>query len=212
MIVNVSKDGGTTFGRDHFICECRNVRGQYDPLTEVVPGTGAVYAVFMNDFDDQFSKSLDHGRTWSRPVPIYGQVAWGDKPNLGTSADGRDVYVGFNGPTDGDSYMAVSHDAGRTWTQVKVTDGERYYFAYGAEVLPGGTAVLSEVSFTYSGPKKSAEGDMKVHVFRSTVAARHGRTQCSTRSLAAPTARPPGATPTSGTAVRRSRRMPTAIW
>lgn len=40
MIVNVSKDGGTTFGRDHFICECRNVRGQYDPLIEVVPGTG----------------------------------------------------------------------------------------------------------------------------------------------------------------------------
>ena len=168
MILHVSRNGGKTFGPDRFICECRNVQGQWDPLVEVVPDTGAVYAVFMNDFDIQFSKSLDHGRTWSTPAPIYGNVAWGDKPNMGTSADGRDVYVGFNGPTGGDSYVAVSHDAGGTWTQVRTVSTKRYYFAYGAAVLSDGTALLSEISFSYSGPAQTAEGPIQVHVLRST--------------------------------------------
>ena len=168
MILHVSTNGGKTFGPDRFICECRNVQGQWDPLIEVVPDTGAVYAVFMNDFDIHFSKSLDHGKKWSTPVPIYGNVAWGDKPNMGTSSDGRDVYVGFNGPTGGDNYAAVSHDAGATWTQVRTVSSKRYYFAYGAAVLSDGTALLSEISFSYSGPAQTAEGNMQVHVLRST--------------------------------------------
>ena len=168
MILHVSRNGGKTFGRDRFICECRNVQGQYDPLIEVVPDSGAVYAVFMNDFDIQFSKSLDHGRTWSTPVPIYGHVAWGDKPNMAVSADGQDVYVPFNGPTSGDNYVAVSHDAGETWTQVRTSDTRRYYFAYGGYVGPDGTVTLSEITFSYSGPAQSAEGPIQIHALTST--------------------------------------------
>ncbi len=103
----------------------------------------------------------------STPVPIYGNVAWGDKPNMGTSSDGRDVYVGFNAPTGGDSFAAVSHDAGETWTQVTAST-KRYYFAYGTAVLPDGTALISEISFSYSGPARAAEGPIQVHVLRST--------------------------------------------
>jgi Neuraminidase (sialidase) len=167
MILHVSDDGGKTWDAERYLCTCRRVQGQHDPLIEVVPETGDVYAVWMNDFDIQFSKSDDHGRTWSTPVPVYGHVAWGDKPNFGTSANGRDVYVHYNGPTDGDVHAAFSHDAGETWAQVRVTDNRRYNFAYGTAVLPDGRAVSSQISFTYSGPAAAAEGVVKVHVYAS---------------------------------------------
>ncbi len=168
MILNVSKDDGKTFGKDRFLCRCRNVKGQYDPLIEVVPQTGAVYAVWMNDYRISFSTSTDHGRTWSKPVPVHPAVNWGDKPILTSSGDGQDVYVSFNGPTHGDPWIAVSHDAGATWTAVRVTEGPRYYFEYGGAVLPDGTVVFSDISFSYTGPKDTAEGPILIHVLRST--------------------------------------------
>jgi hypothetical protein len=168
MIVNVSKDGGKTFGPDAFLCICRNTNGQFDPLIEVVRNTGAVYASWMNDSDIMFSRSLDHGATWSTPVGVFGNVSWGDKPQITTSADGSDVYISFNGPTDGDPWIATSHDSGATWTQTKVTDSKRYYFEYGSAVVPNNTTIVfSEISFTYSGPGAAAEGPVLIHVFRS---------------------------------------------
>jgi hypothetical protein len=167
MILHVSKDGGRTWGADSYLCTCRKVQGQHDPLIEVVPATGDVYAVWMNDFDIQFSKSGDHGKAWSTPVPVYGNVAWGDKPNFGTSADGQDVYVLFNGPTGGDVHAAISHDAGETWSQVRVTNDERYHFAYGTAVLPDGRVLSTQNSFTYSGPAGAAEGVVLQHVYSS---------------------------------------------
>lgn len=167
MIVHVSADGGATWGPERYLCACRRVQGQFDPLIEVVPETGAVYAVWMNDFDIQFSRSLDHGATWSPPVPVYGKVAWGDKPNLGVSDDGRHVYVLFNGPTIGDVHAAVSHDGGATWSQVRVTNSERYFFNYGVGVLPDGRVVSSQISFTYSGPGGAAVGQVWIHALAS---------------------------------------------
>jgi hypothetical protein len=167
MILHVSNNGGRTWARERYLCTCRTVQGQHDPLIEVVPQTGEVYAVWMNDFDIQFSKSDDHGTTWSTPVPVYGRVAWGDKPNFATSPDGQDVYVLFNGPTNGDVYAAYSHDAGETWSQVRVTNSERYYFAYGTAVLPDGRVVSTQNSFTYSGPAAAAEGVVNQHVLAS---------------------------------------------
>jgi len=167
MILRVSKDGGKTWGAERYLCACRRVHGQHDPLIEVVPQTGEVYAVWMNDFDIHFSKSPDHGKTWSTPVPVYGNVAWGDKPNFATSADGQDVYVLYNGPTGGDVHAAISHDAGDTWEQVRVTNDERYHFAYGTAVLPDGRVVSTQNSFTYSGPASAAEGPVLQHVYSS---------------------------------------------
>jgi hypothetical protein len=167
MILHVSDDGGRTWEAERYLCACRRVHGQHDPLIEVVPETGAVYAVWMNDFNIHFAKSADHGKTWSTPVPVYGNVAWGDKPNFATSADGQDVYILYNGPTGGDIHAAISHDAGETWEQVRVTDDERYHFSYGTAVLPDGRALSSQISFTYSGPAAAAEGVVQVEVFAS---------------------------------------------
>ena len=167
MILHVSNDGGRTWRPERFLCPCEGVGGQFDPLLEVVPENGDLYAVWMNGFKIQFSRSSDHGRSWSDPVLIHPDVQWGDKPNMAVSADGRDVYVLFNGPSGGDVHAASSHDGGRTWDTVRITNGDRYFYDYGGAVLPDGRAVFSHISFTYSGPGDEAEGTTQIHVFAS---------------------------------------------
>ncbi len=167
MILHVSRDGGRTWRPERYLCRCKGWHGQFDPLIEVVPDTGDVVAVWMNGFKIHFSRSSDHGRTWSRPVWIHPGVRWGDKPNLALSDDGLDVYVQFNGPSGGDNYVAMSHDAGGTWTSERLTDSPRYYFDYGGAVLSDGRVVFSQISFSYTGPGHAAEGTMQIHVFVS---------------------------------------------
>ena len=53
-----------------------------------------VYATWMNDYDMMFSKSPDHGRTWTAPIEVSG-TAWGDKPWIGVSPSGTDVYIAY---------------------------------------------------------------------------------------------------------------------
>ena len=168
MILHVSKDGGRTFGKERYLCPCKGVKGQYDPLIEVVPETGAVYAAWMNNFQIHFSRSGTHGRTWTEPVHVHPAVRWGDKPILATSDDGRDVYIAFNGPSAGDSHVSSSHDGGDTWSHTRTGQSERYYFAYGGHVGPDGTVVFTEISFSYTGPGDEAEGPIQIHVIRST--------------------------------------------
>ena len=167
MILHVSDDGGATWQPERFLCRCKGIGGQFDPLIGVVPDTGEVVAVWMNGFKIQFARSTDHGETWSKPTWIHPDVKWGDKPNLAISDDGQDVYVQFNGPTGGDAYASASHDGGATWSTTKITESDRYYFDYGGAVLPNGVVVFSQISFTYSGPDDAAEGVQRIHVFRS---------------------------------------------
>jgi hypothetical protein len=157
----VSKDGGTTFGMQQPVCLCLGSKAQYDPTIEVVPNTGAVYSAFLNadrhnGFSTVFTKSTDHGKTWSDPVHVYGNVSWTDKPEIATSASGKDVYVSWNGPQGGDLYVGQSHDYGKTWTQQKLSDDKRYYYAYDARVLSDGAVVFSESSIQYAGLKNVA--------------------------------------------------------
>jgi hypothetical protein len=168
IVLRRSSDGGATWMADQFLCECRGQKGQFDPIVEVVPNTGHVYAVWMNDFDVYFSKSTNNGATWTTPVKTYGKVSWNDKPILAVSDDGQHVYVAWNGPSGGDPYVAQSHDAGGTWTQTKVVDSTRYYFAFDGDVLPNGTVVFSQSSISYTGPGASPEGQVQVHAIRST--------------------------------------------
>jgi hypothetical protein len=126
------------------LCLCLGVKAQYDPVIQVVPDTGAVYAAMLNGdrhngFSTSFTKSTDHGRTWSAPVHVFGNVSWTDKPEVVTSASGKDVYVSWNGPEGGDLYVGQSHDYGATWTQQKLSDYKRYYYAYDGRVLADGT-------------------------------------------------------------------------
>jgi hypothetical protein len=166
-----SSDGGATFGGQTTLCLCLGSKAQYDPTIEVVPNTGAVYSVFLNGdrhngFSTVFTKSTDHGATWSAPVHVYGNVSWTDKPEVATSASGKDVYVSWNGPQGGDLYVGQSHDYGATWTQQKLTDSKRYYYAYDARVLSDGTVVFSESSLQYSG-STTVEGEVWHHAIVS---------------------------------------------
>jgi len=166
IAIEISSDNGQTWTEGEPLCACKG-SGQFDPIIEVVPDTGHVYALWMNGFNVVFQKSTDHGASWSAPVPTWGQVSWNDKPVLATSDDGRDVYVSWNGPTGGDPWVARSHDFGATWSQTKLVNGQRYFFAFDAEVTPDGTVVLSESSFDYSGPAASAIGQVTHHAFIS---------------------------------------------
>jgi hypothetical protein len=165
--LEVSSDGGATWSPGRPLCACKG-SGQFDPIIEVVPHTGHVYALYMNGFNVVFVKSTDHGQTWSTPAPTWGKVSWNDKPVLAMSDDGQDVYVSWNGPNGGDPWVAQSHDAGATWTQTKLVNGPRYFFAYDGDVLANGTVVLSESSILYGGQGSAPEGVVQHHVFVST--------------------------------------------
>jgi hypothetical protein len=167
IALRVSSDGGATFGSARPLCACKG-SGQFDPIVEVVPNTGHVYSLYMNGYNVVFQKSTNRGQTWSAPVKTYGNVSWNDKPVMTTSADGQHVYVSWNGPQSGDPYVAVSHDAGQTWTQTQLVNGPRYFFAYDATTLPNGTVVLSQSSISYSGQGGAAVGPYQHHVFVST--------------------------------------------
>jgi hypothetical protein len=145
----ISQDGGATWSPSRPLCACKG-SGQFDPIIEVVPDTGDVYSLFMIGFNIWFTKSTDHGGTWTAPAKIYGNVAWNDKPVIAVSDDGQDVYASFNGPTGGDPWVAQSHDAGATWTQAKLIDSGRYVFAFDADVASDGTVYFSESSLLYS--------------------------------------------------------------
>ena len=166
IVLEISNDNGVTWSNGVPLCACKG-EGQYDPIVEVVPNTGHVYALWMNGFNVVFQKSTNHGASWSAPVPTWGQVSWNDKPVLATSDDGRDVYVSWNGPTGGDPWVAQSHNFGATWSQTKVVDSRRYFFAMDADVLSDGTAIFSESSLDYSGPAASAVGQVQHHAFIS---------------------------------------------
>ncbi len=171
LVLTRSTDGGTSWGSQDPLCICLGAGAQYDPTIEVVPNTGAVYSVFLNAdragaFSAAFMKSTDHGATWTAPVHVYGSVAWTDKPEVATDASGKDIYVSWNGPQGGDLYVGQSHDFGATWTQQKLTDTKRYYYAYDARVLGDGTVVFAESSLLYSG-QTSISGEVWHHAIIS---------------------------------------------
>jgi hypothetical protein len=169
IALEISADGGATWSNPKPLCACKG-SGQFDPIIEVVPSNGHVYAVYMNGFNIMFTKSTNHGQTWSEPVKTYGNVSWNDKPVVAMSDNGQHVFISFNGPTGGDPWVTQSHDAGATWTQTKLVDSDRYFFAFDADVAPNGTVYFGESSILYGGGGNKGttpSGQIDQHAFIS---------------------------------------------
>jgi hypothetical protein len=163
IIIRSSSDAGVSWGPDHFLCVCKNVKAQNDPVLAVTTA-GIVYAVWMNDYNPgvMFAKSSDHGLTWTTPIAVKGSgLSFTDKPWITLSPDGKDIYVAFNAS---DSYVVASHDFGATFgARIKTNTDSRYYFAEGGAVAPNGTVYFAE-----SAENQSATGSVQLVVLRST--------------------------------------------
>ncbi|MDH4112090.1 MAG: glycoside hydrolase [Actinomycetota bacterium] len=167
MMLERSRDGGKTWSKARPVCRCKGTPWQADPIIEVAPDTGSVYAIWMDTWNVVFSRSDDHGRTWTDPVSTKGTTPWNDKPALVVSDDGQDVWVTWNGPSGGDPFVARSNDGGATWRRRRVVSSDRYYFAYDGDVTSDGTVVLAQSSISYSGPGGTPRGVVKHHALVS---------------------------------------------
>ncbi len=171
LILKVSKDGGRSFGADQFLCPCPGISGQNDPQISVARD-GTVYAAWLNDYVPGvvFSKSSNHGRSWTKPIALKTPaISFGDKPALAISSSGRDVYVAWNAS---DSYISVSHNFGASFAApIKTNADSRYWYAYAGAVAPNGTVIFSETNYT-----QSSLGPVRVDAIRSTDGGKHWRT------------------------------------
>jgi len=178
VYVRVSSNNGASWGPETYICPCPNVNQfQYDPVVKVA-SNGVVYATWMNRYDMVFSKSSDHGATWTAPIEVSGQP-WGDKPWIGVSPSGQDVYIAYE--TTADVWVAASHNAGASFAPaVKLNnDSGRYRYPNGLEVLPNGTALLSASSYPGS---QTQSGAVDIEIWRTT----NGGTSWARTILATP--------------------------
>jgi hypothetical protein len=164
MQIRISSDGGQTWAPEKPICTCTGVAGQWDPVLATA-SSGAVYGTWMNSNTIVFSKSTDHGVTWTTPLRVSGK-SWADKPWMGTSANGNDVYVAYESRSQ--LFLTSSHNAGASWsTPVAVnTDTSVYRYPNGFVVLANGTAVLSDSK--YSGGSVKTSGPVEIEVSRTT--------------------------------------------
>ena len=173
IIFRRSFDGGATWKGDQFLTPLR--KSHNDPQIEVARG-GTIYAAWLNDYVPgvKFIKSADQGHTWTAPITITTKSTkpnWSDKPVLAVSADGRDVYIAFNAS---DSYVAVSHDYGATFSQpIRTSSDKRYWFHTGGAVAPDGSVyfAVTDYSLDYT-------GDAHINVLKSS---NRGATWTTTR-------------------------------
>jgi hypothetical protein len=163
--VRASSDGGTAWGPLVFVCgiACKNVGWQFDPQFAVA-SDGTVYAAWLNTFNPGtvLSKSFDHGKTWTTPVTMNGDLSYNDKPTLVISPSGKDVYLTFDDKSD--DYSVSSHDYGATFSAPIQTNSDAYeYLSYGGTITSTGA-----VYFAQTGEPKSGVGDEPVSLVRST--------------------------------------------
>lgn len=147
LVYRVSPDNGDTWGPAMHLCKCKGQGWQADPQVEVADD-GTVGALILAGWRTWFTKSNDHGQTWSEPVDVVPpKFNWSDHGFLTMSDDGQDVYVAFN---KGASYVVASHDGGATWGDPVQTNTDkpwtRYYYHYKGVVLSDDTVVISATS------------------------------------------------------------------
>ncbi len=165
MVVQASPDGGATWGDPVYVCKCPHTQTQFDPSI-LVTSRGVIYATWLSDGNTVFSKSSDHGLSWSKPIGLSPN-RWTDHGWVGASANGRDVYVMW---AQGDAWETHSHDFGATWsTPVRVTDNKQYfYYPEGVSVLPDGSAVAAMSAYRCGKGSTHCAGPINISVLRTT--------------------------------------------
>lgn len=164
IVLKRSSDGGVSWGKPQFLCRCRGVAGQHDPVL-TTDDRGRVFATWMNNFEVNFARSDNFGRTWTRHGALDGPRRYSDKPWIGVSHDGSDVYIAFNsdGRNQGAPYIVHSHNAGRTWSPPVLGHPNTFYwFAGGVTVTPDGAVFTSQDAY-----KQDNKGQVILYVLRS---------------------------------------------
>jgi hypothetical protein len=161
IVFRSSADSGLTWSVDRFV-PSSSFR-QADPEMEVA-NDGTIYAAFLDGRNLKFIKSSNRGKKWSRPILFAGQgrfPSYADKPIIIISADGKDVYIGFNA---GDSYIVASHDFGKTFSDpVRSSRTSRTWFHTGGAVDQNGTAYFSTTDFG-----SGYRGDSNISLLKSS--------------------------------------------
>src|SRR5262249_21029028 len=139
--------------------------GQYDIV--LATSSGAVFATYMQSFNISFTKSLDHAATWTPAITVSG-ASWGDKPWIGVSPTGLDVYIAW--ASHGNVFTAASHNGGASFLapQPITNESNIYYYPNGATVLNNGTAVFAASEYPEKGNNSKQTGTIPIVVFRTS--------------------------------------------
>jgi hypothetical protein len=165
MAFRASADGGRTFGPVRYLRP--NIEGgQFDPQL-ATDAAGDVFASWMDGKSRiMFSRSGDHGRTWTAARIVSHGAGWGDHPWLGVSPSGDHIYIGFNHAA---SWVAQSHDGGGTWSAAKqISTEDRYFFANGTVVTDDGDVAISSASYQQPYSTVGRNAPIQIEVERST--------------------------------------------
>ncbi len=156
LLFRASPDGGRSWLAARHICRRgTRVPWQFDPQIAVTK-KGVVYAVCLDGFKPGvvFTRSRDHGHTWTPDIRLDNPLGYSDKPTLVASSE-KDVYVAFNSYYA--LYVASSHDGGVTWqTPVKATTKHRWYYSYSGAAAPDGSVWFAVDGET--GPNQTGDG------------------------------------------------------
>ena len=169
LMLKRSNDNGETYKPVQYLCRCPGGGWQYDPIIEV-DGNGGVHAMILSKWETLYTRSDDHGRTWTEPVSVENDRKWTDHGFMTVSDDGQDIYAAFNQQR---SYVSASHDGGQTWgpSMITNTPGQgKYFYAYYGTVLPDDTVIFALAAVPCCSPNGPpyARGPIQYYVARST--------------------------------------------
>jgi hypothetical protein len=162
MLLVASNDNGKSWQAPRVVLASDS--GQYDAQIVVDPADRrTVYAAWLQSGKRavMVAKSADSGATWAYTIAVRSTVEL-DKPAL--AVRGQSIYVGFN--HEEDVWVAVSQDAGRTFTSTRVNAEDRpgWSLLGAATVDSAGNAYVAWASYAKAG---GARGMVNLYVARS---------------------------------------------
>ncbi len=164
--IATSSDGGSTFGPAQPVCPvCGTGTAQYD-IVLATSSTGVLFATYMQSYNISFTRSIDHAATWTPAITVSG-ASWADKPWMGVSPSGQDIYIAF--ASHGNVYAVASHNGGTSFSApLQITnESSIYYYPNGATVLNNGTAVFTASEYPEKGNNSKQTGAVPIVAFRT---------------------------------------------